>query len=109
MLLIILSRWLRLLLVRFENGFLGDADEDLAILYLAVLTLERQPIGYAARLTVRSVEHEVCAANATVADQVVAAPDGELEHVSRGSLQVKDEAFGPLGLHTWHVLSFLHH
>ena len=86
MLLIILSHWLRLLLVRFENGFLGDADEDLAILYLAVLTLERQPIGYAARLTVRSVEHEVCAANATVADQVVAAPDGELEHVSRGSL-----------------------
>lgn len=40
-LLIILSRWLRLLLVRFENSFLGDADEDLTILYLAVLTLER--------------------------------------------------------------------
>ena len=40
-LLIILSRWLRLLLVRFENRFLGDADEDLTILYLAVLTLER--------------------------------------------------------------------
>ena len=75
-LFIILRRcWLRLIFVRFKNSFFGDADEDLAILDLPVLALERQPIGNAACFAMRPVKHEIGSTNAAVTDQVVATPD----------------------------------
>lgn len=94
--------------VGWQDHLFGDADEDLAVLDLALLALQRKPVRDAACLAVRAVELEKCAPDAAIADEVVAAPDGELDEVLRRSLQVEDEAFGPLGFHASGTLRLTH-